>query len=239
MLTVYTMTYNEEKMLAHFVRHYRSRFPSCEIHVFDHASSDMTASLAHNMGCLVHEYGAPHEVHDGRLAQWKNSVWKSATTPWVVVCDADELLNITEDQLRSEVGFGATIVRTEGYNLVSDYDGQPVEKVSKGVRAPLYDKAILFSRERIADINYDLGAHHCAPTGSVVWTGTRYPLWHMSLLDEKASLQKRKYTAARMSDYNKQRALSTQYTSGDDAVRLAYRHARANARQVRVPEGQE
>jgi glycosyltransferase involved in cell wall biosynthesis len=46
MVTIYTITYNEELMIEFFINHYRKKFPGCEIVVFDNYSTDKTVEIA-------------------------------------------------------------------------------------------------------------------------------------------------------------------------------------------------
>lgn len=234
MITVYTMVYNEERVIAHFVEHYRSRFPGCTILVHDNASTDRTADIARSMGCEVVAYDSGGEVNDSLLSRWKNNVWKSAATRWVLVCDADELLEIDAEKLADEERLGTTMILSEAWNMVSDCDWQSPRLVTRGVRDSFYDKTLLFNKDEIQDTGYDHGAHHVWPVGSVRYSERRYKLWHMNTMDEARAVVRQRYTAARMSAENRRLGLSGQYMSGDGAVHARYRHARAVAVQARV-----
>jgi glycosyltransferase involved in cell wall biosynthesis len=233
MISVYVMSYNEERLMAHFVEHYRERFPGCRVVVHDNMSTDSTAAIAADVGCEVVTYDSHDEVDDQRLTRWKNNVWKGASTSWVLVCDTDELLEIDASALAEESARGTTLIRSAAWNMVSERDGDPPQAVTRGVRAPVYDKTLLFDRTALREINYGLGAHAVAPVGRVKVSETEYRLWHMRYMDEEQAVVRQRYTARRMSPENILLGLGAQYMSGEDEVRAQYRQARAASIPIR------
>src|SRR5579885_430121 len=140
-ISVFVMAYKEEIILPHMIKHYRDRFPSCKITVFDNQSTDKTAEIARANNCEVIEYNTNNQVDDGKLRNLKNNCWKSATTDWCCVIDADEFLDINEEQLAKEDAAGTTIIRSEAYNMVNMEDNYDIENISYATRCVQYDKS--------------------------------------------------------------------------------------------------
>src|SRR3989344_6620786 len=134
MITVYTLTYNEEVMIQFMIDHYRARFPGCRIGVNDNMSTDNTVKIARANGCEV-IIDTNFRKLDEPLTKIKNSCWKQAQTDWVLVCDLDELLDINEAELKEEEKAGTTIIRSEGYDMVDMEDTLDVPGMKYGARA--------------------------------------------------------------------------------------------------------
>ena len=64
MITIYTITYNEEKLIKFFINHYRERFPNCEINIFDNYSTDRTTEIAKELNCNVIFYDTNDKLSD-------------------------------------------------------------------------------------------------------------------------------------------------------------------------------
>ena len=120
MVTVYTITYNEEVMIEFFINHYRKIFPNCEINVYDNYSTDLTVDIAKKYGCNVIPYDTNNELSDETYLQIKNNEWKNSKTDWVIVCDCDEFIEINESQLINEEKKLTNIVKPIGYSLMNN-----------------------------------------------------------------------------------------------------------------------
>ncbi len=48
MISIFTITYNEEVILPYFIKWYRERFPNCKIVVYDNESTDGTKNICLN-----------------------------------------------------------------------------------------------------------------------------------------------------------------------------------------------
>src|SRR5690242_6609125 len=97
MITVHALMFNESLILPYFVKHYRTMFPDCRIVLFDNESTDNSVKIAHQLDCEIITYQTGGKLSDATYLKLKNSVWKSASTEWVVVCDCDEFLHVTKD----------------------------------------------------------------------------------------------------------------------------------------------
>ena len=112
MITIYTIAYNEEIMLPHFIKWYRERFPNCRIVIHDNESTDDTVKIALENNCEVISFDTKNKFEDAIHMNIKNQCWKEAKTNWVIVCDTDELLDIKQEILLLEEKQDTTINST-------------------------------------------------------------------------------------------------------------------------------
>ena len=232
-LSVYMTAFNEQHMLPFAIKHYRDRFPACDIFVYNNDSTDDTVLIARLSHCVVEPYHTANEVNDYLLTAHKSNCWKSSHTDWVCVCDPDELIDIDAAQLETESANGATFINTCGYDMVSLVDGSDLSSVKRGVRAPLYDKVVMFNKEATSEINYTPGAHCCYPVGRLQASKARYPLYHYKYLDEERAVQLQRTTAKRLSAYNKAMGMGKQYLDPEQRVRDTFASVRQSAFEVR------
>jgi glycosyltransferase involved in cell wall biosynthesis len=61
---VFVLCWNEEKMLTHFVNHYRDNFNVQNITVIDNQSTDDSVQIAKNLNCIVKTYDSKNELND-------------------------------------------------------------------------------------------------------------------------------------------------------------------------------
>lgn len=207
---VYTICWNEEGMLPHFLRHYTS---FCDqVFVYDNFSTDRSPSI-----CLSHanvtlrQYDSGGQIRDDLYLSVKNNVWKRSRgkADWVIVCDIDEFLyapdlrKLLEQLNQSE----ETLVRCKGFNMVSTHypTEQEVifETIREGVRSTSFDKVLLFRPDEIDEINFGPGAHSCNPIGSINYSDLDVKLLHYKYLSLDYNLQRYRLMASRLSDYNK------------------------------------
>ena len=234
-LTIYTISFNEELILEFMIRHYRSRFPACQIVVFDNESTDRTAAIAQDNGCIVIPHKTNGKFYDSGQIRVKNNCWKSATTDWVLVCDTDELLDIDEHELR-RIESSTTIVRSIGYNMINMRDDYDLDSMTHGSQCHLYSKNYLFNRIAISEINYGAGAHASHPIGDVRPSAVAYPAYHYRCIHPERTFEKIQQIRARLSDENICKGWGTQYMRDVSLKRIRSQYAteRAAATVVRV-----
>jgi glycosyltransferase involved in cell wall biosynthesis len=233
MVTIYTITYNEEVMLPFFIKHYRERFPNCRIVIFDNMSDDKTVEIASQNNCEVVTYDTGGKLSDSVFLQIKNNCWKDAETDWVLVCDCDEFLNINEQQLKHEDSLGVSIISTEGYNMIDlreDTSVLDIGNIKYGSREKNYDKKILFKKRKIIEINYQPGCHVAYPQGEVIYSEKIYMLGHVKFISLEYMIQRYKLFADRLSDENIVKQWSFHYKMGEEKIREEYFTIKANAK---------
>ena len=233
MITVYTITYNEELLIQFMIDHYRQRFPGCRIVVYDNISTDNTVKIALDNRCEVIPYNTGGQIQDSRYIEIKNNCWKDAKTNWVLICDLDELLEINANQLKTEEKSGTTIVRSTFYTMVNLKNNRDLAGIKYGVKNEGAGKCLLFNKKLIKEINYGPGCHACRPVGTAKYSRKTYKLYHYNFIDENLTIKKYKTYAKRLSPQNLKNGWGTQYLLSAEEIHQEYADDRKNALKIR------
>ena len=208
MITIHTAVYNEEAKIQFMIDHYKTRFPSCNIIVYDNESQDSTIDIAKKNGCIIRPHNTGGRHNDELLLTLKNNCWKTAPTDWVMICDPDELMDINEQQLNEEAAIGTTIIKTCGYNIVDmgdNYLEDPVLNLAAlkyGRRSEAYDKCMLFNKKHLSEINYNHGGHIANPVGKTQYNKNIYNMYHYHFVNFTFVFNRYQMTVKRFSDLN-------------------------------------
>jgi len=233
MITVYTVSYNEELLLQFMIDHYRERFPNCKIVIFDNYSTDKTLEIAKTNGCEVILYDTNNKINEHKYLEIKNNCWKSSKTDWVLVCDVDELLDITQNQLEAEDRLGTTIIRSEGYNMINMDDNFDIYQIQYGSRSTNHDKSYLFNKKVITEINYDIGCHTSNPNGIVQISNKSYLAYHYHFINKEFVINKYKRNAQRLSEDNIRNKWGYHYMFSESEISDWFIDLRKNASKIR------
>ena len=232
MITIYTLTYNEELMLPFFIKHYRNRFNNCNIIVFDNESTDKTVEIATDYGCQVITYSTNNQISDSKYLEIKNNCWKNSKTEWNIICDCDELCEINQDDLGFEISKGTTIFKFDGYDMVNisnNKDSVVIEGLNMGVKNNMYDKVLMFNKKEITDINYLAGCHQSRPNGNVKFSNKNYRLLHYKYLGEEYLVNRHKSYSNRLSQENLQKKWGYHYNDDEIKIREYFNFLRQRA----------
>lgn len=233
MITVYTITYNESLLLQFMIDHYRTRFPGCRIVVYDNMSTDDTVKIVLANGCEVVPFDTNNQFQDRRHMEIKNSCWKNALTDWVLICDLDELLDINMAELKAEESVGASIIRSEFYDMINMEDNLDLAGMKYGARSDRPGKSCLFNKKLIGEINYGPGCHECNPIGTVAYSNKAYKLYHYSSINENLTIEKFRLYRTRLSPENLKNGWGIQYLLTPEQIREEYAAERSKAIKVR------
>lgn len=231
MITVYTVTYNEELMIQFMIDHYRTRFPSCRIVIYDSISADNTVKIAYANSCEVRTFDHYGRFEESRHVNIKNNCWKDSLTDWVLMCDLDELLDINLEQLKMEEDLGTSMVRSEAYDMVDMEDKLDIAGIKYGARADPQDKSYLFNKKYIKEINYASGCHSCNPEGKIVHSKKAYKLYHYCFINYNVTVERYRVYRARMNPEDIKRF--GHYSETSEEIRDLYDEARKQAIKVR------
>ena len=231
MVTVYTVTYNEEYIIKFFVNHYRKKFPDCNIVIFDNFSTDDTVKIARSLGCVVKYYNTNDTFSDKKIIDIKNNCWKDSETEWVIVCDCDELIQINEEQLKKEEKNGYTIFKFNGYNLMN-FNDNILENISYGWPDEAYDKILLFNKTKIKEINYNYGCHEAYPIGILKYCN-EYNMYHYKFLGLEHTIDRYKNFSKRLSNENIELGLSLHYFMTEEEITKLYKNNEGNLIKVK------
>lgn len=226
MITIHTLTYNEEVLLPFFIEHYRKNFPNCIIKIYDNESTDNTCNIAKENNCEVITYNSNNTLSDEIYLDIKNNVWKNSTTDWNLVCDVDELCIINQNNLEEEELINTTIIRFQSYDMVNMSDNPEnieLKQISYGVRHPLYDKDLLFNKKFVSQINYQPGCHRSNPIGIIKYSNTEYKMLHYKYIGENFVVKRYEHFKQRMSEKNKKLGWGYQYLMDEKTLRDVYK----------------
>jgi len=227
LMTVYLMCYNEERIISFTVNYYKRQFPNCKIVICDNESSDKSVDIAKSLGCEIHSYNTNGAFSEETLVKTRNTIWKTATTPWVIVCDMDELLTANQKDIEKEESLGTTILKTKGYEIYGDSQKEDLsdikdrlDKIVKGEYSTYYCKKICFNRIKIRDINFGAGSHSAEPQGDIKYSEKEYLLYHYKKLGYNyyKYTHDRVYARVKYSRDNKI-AVGTHYTNDENKMR--------------------
>lgn len=233
MITVYTIAFNEEFMIKFMIDHYRKRFPNCNIVVYDNHSTDNTVDIAKANKCEVIPFDTENQINDRIYIEIKNNCWKKSKTDWVLVCDVDELLDISQTELdRERRLWGSTIIKTTGFDMVNLEKGISLPQIKHGVRNIAYDKSCLFNTRFIKEINYKAGCHICNPEGIIKYSTKHYQLFHYRYLNADLLVKRYKTFFARLSDENKENDWGIQYLQTEEEIRTSFEEQRKKANRI-------
>ena len=227
MITVFTLSYNEQLQLPNLINHYRERFPGCKIVCYDNMSTDDTVSIAKNNNCDVISYDTNNQIVDSKYLEIKNNCWKNASTDWVLVCDVDELLDINQDQLLKEEENHSTIIKSEGYNMVSMNDLDSFEDIKYGYRAEPHDKSYLFNKKFIKEINYEPGSHIAKPEGIINFSNKSYIAYHYHFIAKPLLIKRYAMFAKRLSSQNLKNKWGFHYLYTEEQIHKEYERVRS------------
>lgn len=233
LITVFGLCYNEEVMLPFFIAHYRKMFPGCRIVLWDNESTDRTHEIAMMNNCEIRTYDTNGKLNDEKYLELKNTWWREAETPWVLIVDIDEHVEINQHQLQEEENRCASLIRFEGWNLVNMGDGMNPEEIKTAVRATSYDKSYLFNKEAIHEINYRPGAHTAQPKGRVLQSHGIYRCFHYKYLNLPYMIARHEHFASRLSPENIKRGYGFHYKYGAEKITAEFEEARRNAKVIR------
>lgn len=172
---VYALSWNEEKMLPYFFKHYDKI--ADKYYIFDNNSTDNSYSILKSHPNVVVnkiEYEGSSIVEAGR--QQYNHMWKQSRgiADWVIICNVDEHFYHRDlrDYLEKCTSSGITLIVPTGYEMISEVfptsDKPLYETIRYGIRQKFMDKPQMFNPTEIQDINFMLGRHSAEPVGNVI-----------------------------------------------------------------------
>jgi glycosyltransferase involved in cell wall biosynthesis len=215
--------------LPFFIKFYRSRFKDCKIVVYDNESTDNTVSIAKKNKCKVNTYSTNGMIDFFSGHKIKNNCWKKSDTEWVLICDADEMLDINQGQLQKENESGITIISTEAYHMVNMEDNLSLENICYGYRDAFYDKSLLFNKGKISEINYEFGCHHNTPKGNAIYSN-KYRMYHYLYLSSDYIVSGYKSAASRLNEESIIKHWGGQYVhNNDDMIRELFKEIRTSS----------
>lgn len=236
-VTVYTIVYNEAVIMQFMIDHYRSRFPNCNIVVFDNQSTDRTAEICFKNGCDIRHYDSGGKLKERDMLKTKNNCWRDAKTDWVIVCDTDELLDINSQQLDEEDALGVTKIKSESWQMVNMENNFDVANIKHGCRDTsdhecyIYDKDLCFNKKYV-DINYNISGCHYSESKGTIKYSKPYKMLHYRYVNCDAFCARQRETLTRRDAIDVQTNCGLHCTFGDDFFKAQYDRMKKNAIKI-------
>jgi glycosyltransferase involved in cell wall biosynthesis len=232
MVTVHVITYNEELMIEFFINHYRKNFPNCKILIYDNESTDNTIEIAKKYGCEIITYSTNNTLSDQKYLEIKNNCWKTSETDWNIICDCDELIEVTSEDLINEENLGTNCFKFEGFSMMNNTDEINISKMKYGFKDVGYGKNYLFNKKYINDINYAPGAHTSNPTltnpNKLKYSDKIYRALHYKYLSPQYTIDRNSLFDKRLSEENKRKGWGIQYYFSDEKTIKYYEDMKIN-----------
>jgi glycosyltransferase involved in cell wall biosynthesis len=246
-LEVWAFCYNRRELLPYFLAHYR-RFAQ-RIVVCDNRSTDGGREWLTAQGVEVLEDANGGSFDDIVLIEQKNALWKASRgrAEWVVVCDVDELVYISDLPRRLAwcVERGVAAVRLTGFNMVSERPPQHAGQIydlpefQVGAADPLWaNKLAIFRPDMVDEINYAEGAHSAAPEGRgwIYGDDVQFSLLHYRFLGGVESFVARCADCGeRLSRGNRKRRQSLHFLESEELIARRIAAAASTARNLFPP----
>jgi hypothetical protein len=226
---IFLLCYNESALLPHTIAHYRRYLPSCHITIYDNESTDNSVEIAKSLGCKIVSWSSGNIIDDFKYIDIKNNCWKSVEKGWIIVGDMDEFLCVTEEELSEEEKKGTNMLTVRGYDMIGessridlvDIDLQGIRKYREN---NWENKYLCFRREKIEEMNYNLGAHFCDPRprdSGLIYSENAYWNKHMNYLGLPYYMNKILGRYER-SELMRSKDLDIQYTNDIDLITRRY-----------------
>lgn len=209
-IETFIIAFNEAETIHLTLKHYLS---FSKVTLFDNFSEDNTREIALDMGADVKLFGRKGELNDAEYLKIKNHCWKRSRADFVIVVDADEILE-------QPTVFDGTIFKTKGFNVYSyDVPRESFFEINTGVWDDSYSKACIFS-PKLININYSYGCHKADPQGEIKYCSQVLTLFHYRAIGGPERMIKRHAMyRSRMGYLNKQLGLGSHYLYNDERRR--------------------
>jgi hypothetical protein len=225
-INVFLLCFNESALLPHTIKHYKKYLPSCKITIYDNESTDNSVEIAKSLGCSVISWNSNNIINDFEYLKIKNNCWKLIETGWIIMADMDEFLCVTEDNLMMEMKSGVSLLNITGYDIIGesatiDLSDINLQEIKKYVVNHLESKRLCFLREKINEMNYNVGAHSSQPTGTIKYSSNNYINKHMSYIGLPFIINKNIERYKRSHDMRKHN-MCVHYSSNIDNITDVY-----------------
>lgn len=220
MVTVdlFTMGYNEEKILPHFIKHYKQFCRN--ITFYNNCSTDSSVDICKGNGVQVIDTGLD-EINEIEYLKIKQNSYLNSDADFVIVVDTDEfvhhpdMLKLLELYKKENV----TLPKVRGYNMATDKgypnEGLMVDSIKTGLPAWSYAKRCIFNP--VLKINWCAGMHYITNCVGPIKESDQadISLYHYKFIDREELHKKKKAYSERMSKFNLQNNLGSYYFSYD------------------------
>lgn len=215
---VFTMGYNEEKILPHFINHYKQFCRN--ITFYNNCCTDNSIDICKANGVTVIDTGLD-EINDIEFLKIKQNSYINSDADFVIVVDTDEIVYHPDllKLLELYKTQGVTLPKVRGYTMATDKgypsEGLLVESIKTGIVARQYAKRCIFSPK--LSIRWSTGQHAIVNCQGLLKESEQedISILHYKFVDRAEIHQKKISYAKRMSQFNKKNSLGTYYYDYD------------------------
>lgn len=232
LLHVYTITWNEEKIIQDFINWYRNRVPGCKITIWDNMSTDNTIDIALAYNCEVIPFDTGDQMDEQTLIDIRNTCWVDSNAKYCCIVDADEWVALNKDMLLKNLDSDEwTICKCEGYEMFGL--SSEMNELICGTRSEGYCKPVLFRKDKITEMNFAPGSHSAEPTGDVKLK-LNYPnLYHTKWRTWENGIKRAHLLAERRSEHSKSMGWNVHYQFDDDVHKDYYMNGMRDRIKIR------
>jgi glycosyltransferase involved in cell wall biosynthesis len=215
---VFTMGWNEEKVLPHFIDHYKKFCRN--VTFYNNCSTDNSVEICKSNGVEVINTGLD-EINEFKYCEIKQNSYKNSDADFVIVVDTDEFVYHPDIiiLLENYKNSGVTLPKTRGYTM-STNDGYPevgqiINKIKRGIPSINYAKRCIFNPK--LDIKWAVGCHKLISVDGKVKESDQEDLsvLHYKFIDRQEIHSKKLAYSRRMSEQNKTYGFATHYNNYD------------------------
>jgi hypothetical protein len=221
MINIFILCYNEEALIRDTIIHYKRLLPSANITIYDNYSTDNSVKIAKEMGCTVIQWDRGELLSNIKRARIRNSCWKDIKDGWIIVCDMDEWLCITTENLETETKLGTTILKTKGYNMLADSKCKLLTDVNlQNIMTGCdHGSKWMAFRPVFTDMKFEPGAHVIKPLpeANIVYSKTIYYFKHNDMMGLPFYINKMKSSFERTIEDRKV-LMSVHYLNDEDKI---------------------
>ena len=219
-------------LMGFYYRFYKQRFPSAAFTILDNHCSDATPLIALSLGMKVYSLDSGNTLDEMTLMRARYSCYKHEKD-FTLVCDIDEWIDITQDDLIKEKQRGTTIIRTQGYQMCNVDDYIDLLDIKHGYKDDSYSKLLMFDAGKIDDMRWVAGCHAAKPLGNIVYSEKVYNLYHMKYWNRQYLIDRYVHVNKRRSDHSKRSNYGVHYNKTPEQIGLEYDNAMAKATIIR------
>lgn len=177
---VYSLCWNEERMLPYYMSHYQplaDRFI-----ILDDSSTDGSVELLQSipnveLGKFSNRNNFFVRSFVKNALNFYNNYWKKSRgeADWVIICNIDEHLYHQDlvGYLKYCQEEGITLLPSQGYEMISQefprFEGRLCDNLIQGMPVRKLGKLAIFNPNEIEEMNYLPGRHEAKPAGNVVF----------------------------------------------------------------------
>lgn len=224
-VSIFLICYNEELLLPHTLNYYKTMFPSAEIYLIDNYSTDNSCRIAEEYGCKIIKYNTNNSQDEITLISIRSHKYKEyVTDSWIIMCDMDEWLDMTEEELAEEETKGVTVIKTQGVNMVgestrADLSDIQLLDIKLGFFDEDFSKKVCFKYPDVS-MEYWYGAHKSWPQGRAVYSEKAYCMKHYNFLGAEYLVEKYRKRYVR-NQTSRQKGLNGHYKdSREEAIKV-------------------